>query len=400
MTRPRKKQSRRRPNRPPIEEALAARRDLIGAQFQSLDDPFAKMLSAVATHEVVDDQLVVSGNLDDAGRERLGAEAKAAVPRLTAAVGEGMADLRRLLSSIHPMGALVRVCWANLLRVGDYFEPTFHGSEPKVEMLAGLLLSAEALDSASPDPPDPELVQRIFDALDTLGLLMRLLVIATNISWEDDRSDLRVWSQLRWLSLRGASYVPHATELARKVLRPLDDQMSAELGFTVDDVIRFAEDVDHLMEERANALLARAQDEASGFVKAVLSAEESDPNVQAVLQAEGPAGVFARAALARVEYEMSEALSMTYSELAESDPALGDKLQPLRALVAPFGAIPRDAYRTAFDVNPLRSTPFVEWQDRIALPVPGLLMRDYMGVLEPILMDRVPAYVTRAAEQP
>jgi len=382
---------------PTLDEALAARAKKVGSQFASIDDQFAQMLSKAVTHHVMDDRLEVTGALNPTERDLVIKEAPLAVPRLSSAIEGGMSELRTTLATLDPIATLVRVSWTNLLGIGDYFEPSHEGSEARIEVLAGVLLTSDGFHSNAAAVPDPMAVQSVFDLLERIDLLTRLLVLARNISPGDERATLRVWSQLRWLTIRGSSYAQHGVELARTVLEPLHDDLMSCLGFSIDDVILLADTTMDLTEKKVDDLLARARAEAEELVDAVDSGREREPTMRSVLETSGPSELYGRAALARIEYEVSSALTVTTDEIIAAAPALADKLDVLDVLVGELGRLPADAYRTPFDLNPLRSTPIVRWRDRIMLPVPGLLVRDYLGVLEPMLKDRVPAYDPRRA---
>lgn len=361
--------------------------------FKGLEDPFAELMSKAIRTEIVDDTLITTGDLDDEGRAALEEEAPKAAKRLAERAAGRLEALRAEVSDLHPMALLVRLLWGNIVTNRTYFEPTFTGSEARVEVLAGLLLTAEGLDRAADDLPDPSRVQSVFDGLEELELLMRLRVLAANHDRGAEGAALRVLSQLRWLGLRGDSYVQHATTLALEVLDPLHEEMQGHIGFGIRDLIRLVEAVDQLIEMKLNQLVRTAGEKAEAFASQVEAGEIDDEPVLEVFRSAGRRGVYMKELIIQAEWAMLEAMTFVREEVIKEDEQTADFLVPvLDLLCREFGSVPKENYRSPFDLNPLSATPFVEWNDRIALPVPGILMRDYVGVLEPILMTSVPSY--------
>ncbi|MEE9246907.1 MAG: hypothetical protein V3U63_11975 [Gemmatimonadota bacterium] len=339
---------------------------------------------------------MVSSALTRRGRRTVKREAPRAVARLGERIEDDFGSLRETLSRLHPMAVLTRVAHTNLAVVaGEYFEPTFLGSESKVEILAGLLMTHPDLAETSKMPPLPSEVQPVFEALDRVDAHARLRTIAANLG--DDRdADIRVLSQLRWLSLRGESYVKHAAELAAEVLDPISDKMKRDLGFTHREVQDLANIVEELTESKLNRLRGSSNRNAKEFLAEVRRGEVANEAVLKVFEQEGASGVLARDALARFTFFLTGALSVTPDEVVAHAPHLADSIDSMLAvLCCELGTLPVTEYGSVFDMNPLTMTPFVAWNGRFMAPVPGILMRDYLGVLEPVLRARVRAYDRR-----
>jgi hypothetical protein len=361
--------------------------------FKSLDDPFGELMSRAIKSEIVDDVLIATGDLDDEGRAVLEEEAPKAAKRLAERAANLLDSLRVELSDLHPMALIVRLLWGNVVTSQTYFEPTHTGSEARVEVLAGLLMTAEDLNRTASELPDPARVQEVFDRLEELELVMRLRVLAANHDRSADGAALRVLSQLRWLGVRGDSYVQHATNLAVQVLDPLEEEMRERLGFGIRDLIRVTQTVDHLMEKKLNLMVRASGDNAKAFAAAVEAGEIKDELFLDVLRSEGRSGLLMRELIVQAESAMLDALTFSPEEVIQEDEQTADYLDSvLQLLCTELGSLPMERFRTPFDLNPISVTPFVEWQGRIALPVPGVLMRDYLGVLEPVLMQSVPSY--------
>jgi hypothetical protein len=146
---------------------------------------------------------------------------------------------------------------SNLLgRRGAYYEPTHRGFESKVELVAGLLLT----QPASSDPPDisTRTIQAIHDALDAIVDLMLLRNLSAPKRDDLLAAELRFMGVWHWMTLRGSSYAHHGRELANAICQPFDNWCFEQYGFVFDDVLRLADAVDALWNERMNSLFAQA----------------------------------------------------------------------------------------------------------------------------------------------
>src|SRR5207248_3018008 len=141
---------------------------------------------------------------------------------------------------------------------GTYYEPTHEGSEPKVELVCGLLATQPVAGKTSV-LTDPDM-QQVFTELDHVLEVMLLFNLTMPRAGNDSITTLRVMGAMHWMLLRGTSFANHGRDLARALYGPHDAWMLATYGFTASDVLEIGATVEALINERVNELFEQARD--------------------------------------------------------------------------------------------------------------------------------------------
>lgn len=343
------------------------------------DDEFAQLLAKGARSEAIGGDVRLWRRRDAPKVGELRKLANEKKTEYVAALQARVAELRKRLRHLHPFGVLARVASGNLLGGwGTYFEPEETGSESKVEFVAGLLATQAPAEHA-PDPPQATDVQGVFDDLAEIFDLAFLANIAQGFSDAnpaDVATQLRVRSRMHTMTVRGDSYVQHARDLARAIYGPLSPRMRTDMGFVIDDVISMAEAIVDLLTERTNALL----DEARAAAEALRDDVYSSRSKRAVAEA-------MRGFITAVETGLTLAFTFTREDLVARGIPSDNLDAMLRRFSLELGSIEEAEFRSPLDVNPLVSRPILRFGDCFALPIPGMLARDYPTLLEPDLLQ-------------
>lgn len=286
-------------------------------------------------------------------------------------IQRAVARLRALIATVDPIALLARVFGLNLLQAaGEYFEPEADGSEAKVELVAGIILT-QPPSSTTDNPPDPHSVQEILDTLDELFLVSMLATLAQGIaSGDPEEADLQVKGRLYRLSVRGDAYVQHSEDLARRIFSPISGAMRDKIGFTIEDVIIVAHEAANLMDERVNRY-------------------RSTLSKRFVQLGESPTELAVRGWLEEMNDGWTEASSF---ELIELIARLNDEERDrAAAVIAHLSAEPGSyealTFRGPLDWNPICAKPFVVSRGRCILPIPGLLLRELATILEDVCLE-------------
>ena len=166
---------------------------------------------------------------------------------------EAFDELRLVLTGVDPLLTTAEISFNHTVGIaGEYDEPTNERSEVSVEIVASLFasqLTAEHLEQA-----DSGTIQRIEDLLGSIRWLQQLLLVLQAWNDADDQDGyLRMVGRMRLSSVRGESYASHGQELAMAVLRPLDDRIRGEFGFTVDEFLAVANAAHRLVVDRVTS---------------------------------------------------------------------------------------------------------------------------------------------------
>jgi hypothetical protein len=387
--------------RPTAIEGLAARQEELAERLRARPDRYAQLLGHGFTRAVVGMEMRSASTLTEQERAEMEALAPAAFASYRTESNELVRNLRRLVGQADPLHVIAWVKAANLLAApGSYYEPTFRGLESSVELVSGLLLTQPA--SSELDAPSPRLLSEINEHLTRLQDVLLLRNFAAPRGDDQVTADLRFSGALHWMSLRGTSYEHHGAELAEGILRPFDDICRKRYGFTADDALK----VGRAEEERSTARLNAALDQAHA-VADEFRAKAADPRHRSMLSAEAVArldepGVSDRFAFAAFQSVLAEHLAdantFEAEDLVSEDLSLDTIGAVLAELSIRVGELTEDDYHGPFDVSPLVHRPFVEFEGRYILPVPGMVLRDTLSLFERRLLRDVRSFSASRAK--
>lgn len=374
--------------RPSPAAAFLARHEDFKARLARRDDPLAKLLARATETRTPGKERLIRSVLTGRERRRLFELFEEARVRYPAELQERVCDLRKLLEALHPLGVLARVVASNLFTIrGEYFEPTFAGSEAKVEFVAGLLTSSCPPSSAK-DPPDSDAMQKVFDLLDEIFEISILLNFAMEAT-SPNRSDARVRFDARsqWLAVRGPAYPQHALDLAHAVFGRYASEMRRRLGFSLGDLVDLQDSVTSLIEDRINdlrELALRQAPEIAGDLRGFVETQASPENPPVSHE-----GIEEWLLFQILDRFLTHALSFDLDELFEHAPTLSRKTVEaiLGRLSVEVGSTPSEAFSSPLDHNPILEKPFIKWGQRFMLPIPGIVARDYVRLLEGELLS-------------
>jgi hypothetical protein len=337
--------------------------------------------------EVRGQYLLSKANLSGAERTELQSLSPEAHKAFRAELRDAIALLRNLLAVGDPLHISALVQLTNLFGGwGTYYEPTHEGSEAKVELVVGLL-------ATQPPPDDLHLVEYadtklIYEELDHLLQVQLLYNLSMPRGDDQDAATLRLMGTMNWLMLRGSSFGNHGQDLARSVYGPHDEWMLAKYGFTVGDVIALGDAATSLMNERANDLMSEAKrfaDEVlhqlgSKELKGRIDAEDE----KELSTKEGRSQMYALALADTIQSGVRQALTFSVDEICDANTALRpDRTEAvLRELSVTVGSLDPSAYTGLYDKSPFVERPFLEFNGRFLLAVPGMVLRDPVALLE------------------
>ena len=379
--------------RPTPVEAIAAKQGDFAQRLQGRDDTYAQLVGKAFAHEHVGMDLHSTSALNDDERAELRALAPAAVAAYEHEMQEVTDRLRELVAQGHPFHVLSSTVMANLMAApGSYYEPTHHGFESFVELVGGLLLTQPP--SAAREPASAEVLSAIQEQMARLQDLIVLRNLAAQHDEAHETGGLRFSGVLQWTTVRGTSFEHHGADLARAVYGPFDDWCLKRYGFTAEDVLRVGAAADRWSTDRVNELLQ----EAHAFADRI-GEKMSDTALRDALSAEE---------LSRLDAPgMAESLGLqAFTEILSEgigdasafsvDDLVGDHLPRERVgavlseLSLSVGGLEPSEYRGLFDRSPLVERPFVEFEERYLLPIPGMVLRDTLGLLETRLVNGGP----------
>jgi hypothetical protein len=378
--------------RPRPMAAIEMKHAELAERLAARGDRFSELLGRSIRDQRVGGELVTRGGLSDTERAELESLTEAAHASFQAEALEATSSLRELLAQGDPLYILSVLQTSNLLgRRGEYYEPTHRGSESKVELVAGLLLT----QPASGNPPEiaSRTIQAIHDALDTIMDLMFLRNLTAPKGEDLLTAELRFMGAWHWMTIRGTSYAHHGRELARAIYQPFDNWCLKEYGFQIADVLRLAEAVHALWNERMNSLFAEAATFANEVGERIRRPEQRkrlSAEVRAKLDSpEAITTLVQRAAAEVYERGIREAATFTIDDLVERGLPQDRVEAVLKELSISAGSLNDGDYTGLFDPSPLVEHPFFEFNSRFLLVVPGMLLRDTVAVLENRFMTGV-----------
>jgi hypothetical protein len=366
-----------------------------------MSDPFAKLLGTGVEARIEGSRLVSSSQISDTDFHELRRLALEKRSEYKQRVEEKFKELRGELAQLHPLAALARVLITNVITAwGHYHEPTEQGSESKVELTAGILLTQPS-DFEYDDPPPADKVKAIHDALDEIYHLAYLADVAEMLSAEHlgAPEELRFRARMRWLRVRGDTYEQHSKELARTLYDPYEPHLRALLGFSMQELIQVGDAAEEHLTNRINSLYEGTRIVAQRALE--LAKRQDDPaHLHAALSEFGQETFIELAGMGFFEAHITEALSFTPEDLTKTKaaPSLQVVNAVLTRLTGRIGSRPEQSFTGIYSTNPLSDRPFVEWKGRYMLPVPGALLREYPRLLERELLQSRPAFSKHRAK--
>lgn len=343
--------------RPTPVEAIAMRHKQMSEGFAARGDRFSQLLSKLVRDEYSagSQSLVSTSGLSDEERAELGSLIEDAHASFCQEMVETTSELRALVAQGDPLYTLAIIQMSNVIGGrGTYYEPTHRGLESKVELVAGLLLTQQRPTEAG--PLSDKAMQAIHDKLDRLIELSLLRNLSAPRDEDLVVTELRFTSAMNWMTLRGTSYAHHGTDLATALYRPFDRWCLKRYGFTIDDVVHIGDAAQALLTGRMNSLLRQAQE------------------------------------FADLQQGVREAMSFTADGLIDAGLPQNRVEAVLKEFSLSAGSLGPDDYTGLFDKSPLVEHPFLEFDGRFVLVVPGMVLRDAVVLLEKRFMTGVSTF--------
>lgn len=364
----------------------ASRVTEVGGRFGELA---AKALSSVVPIDEIDTDAAqaTAPALSPSESEELRRIAPEARSGFAGQAMQNISELRGLFAGTDPFVALSVLSARNLwFADGTYYEPTNHGSEVRVELAAGLILTTPRVDRR--DPTSQE-IQRVLDLIEqTIDLIDLSFGAELMSSPIEDAAVARYRLQRRRLFMRGDCYVQHAEQTAMELYSGRDAELLKALGFRVSDLLTFTNTAIGLITDRVNDAKDRFEETLS---RTTGGADRT------ALVASGGHATGAVAALERFPRELAHAMSFTPQDLLDADSKLSAAavVAMLERLSVETGSLPEAEYSWPLDPHPLERKPVVRDGRRYSLPLPGLLHRRSAEVIEAALAERHPGARTR-----
>lgn len=304
-------------------------------------------------------------------------------------------EILDIASTVDPLELLTHVIFKNGLVFGDYYEPTFEGSEAKIEFAVGVLASLTVQKEAP--APNPDVIARFLDGIDAYFEAASLANATKEAAHGGDvEAQIRFMSKSHSLWVRGTSYELHGRELANAIFAPLSEQMRAHLGFDVNDVLEMAEAWMNLLQTRIDRLFGGAYQVIEALEQAAAGGDEEIGR----RRAEVGEDAFRKGVLnSAIGVSIPEALIFTEDEFLATAPPVSPNA--LRAILKAFSLSLGEggvSYSSAWSDNPLAHHPVVKRGDRYTIPVAALLGRELPSVLESHAGSHIRKFSERRAE--
>jgi hypothetical protein len=366
------------------------------------DDRFSRLLSRLLKDERRGQYLLTKSNLADQDHAELESLAPEAHAALDIEMHEAIEPLRGLLAVGDPLFITAMLLLPNVFGGwGTYYEPTSEGGEHKVELVAGLL-ATQPVTKRLDGPADAEM-QQIHDEIDHILVASFLFNLSMPRGDDHDIAALRFMGTMHWMLLRGSSYGHHGRDLAQALYGPHDEWMLATYGFTVGDVLQLGDTVESLMNERVNELMNQARRFSDEVLKYLRSQSGEGLPAGAKEQMSTEQGQFRISGRAVVEVFQSgirQATTFSVDELCGANEGLRrERVEAaLKELSIGVGALESSAYTGLFDKSPLIDRPFLEFNGRYLLAIPGMVLRDTVALLEDRFMTGKANFSTARAK--
>lgn len=401
-TGPRSSRGRRAPrrDRPAPVAAIEAQHARLSQRLASRKDRFSQLLSKAIKDEQAGQHLITRSGLTEPEQQEMHALAPQAHEEFRSELTAVIARLRQLLADGDPLYTVGFVQAMNLMTPwGEYYEPTHEGRETTVELIASLLASQPFNGNRAPMPD--ERMAHVHEETERITDLLTLFNMTTPPGDDTAAAELRFLGAMHWMGIRGSSFGNHGKELAQAVFRPFDQWMRQTYGFTIDDAIAVAEAFEGLWIHSVNTLLGRGAEFANAVAEYLEDESRLSSEVRERLAApDARVNAMGRAAIDVFQDGVRDATSFTLDQLLAAAPSLDhDRAAAVLAeLSVAVGSLDGEAYSGLFDRSPLVERPFLRLDDRFALPVPGMLLRDLFSVLDRRLIEGRPGYSKRRAK--
>lgn len=369
--------------RPTVAEAHAERNVALRENLKRRGeegDEFAELLAGAAVAEIVNDEVLVRGEMSEEQHRRLldlaGEAADSYKERCQTLINRLMADV----SGLNPLPLIAQVFALNAIQIGDYFEPTSHQSEARIEFAVALLASVD-LSGTTPDDPDWNQIGNFLDELYEIFELARLGNIARSLSEQqagEAEAEIRFDAVSRHLAVRGMCYPQHGVDLAEELYGGLSEVMRARLGFDARDVAQFARATSAECERRFNDLAETAGIEA----ERLLERARTDPELEGLLNASSPEEAFAHAAGWILFSNLQETLVFSVDDAARWTGLTDDQV---RSILNEFSVdLGLGAYEKPhpMKVSPAMRYPIVRYEDQYLLALAGRMERELALLLD------------------
>ncbi len=200
QTRSQRQHRRRRPT--PLESAeLIHRRQ--GGQLSLRPDRYSQLLGRLLGDEPSGQYLVTKSSLSPEEHAELQSLAAEAHHRFRGELEDAIAKLRQLLERGDPLRIAAMIQFFNLFGPwGSYYEPTHQGSEPKVELVCGLLVSQPSARDV--DGPTTAEIQEIFTTVEAISELVFLVNVSRAAPGAGQADMLRYMGAMHWICMCGA----------------------------------------------------------------------------------------------------------------------------------------------------------------------------------------------------
>jgi len=316
---------------------------------------------------------------------------------------ESIERLRGLLTLGDPLYIASIVQLRNLFGGwGTYYQPTHEGSEPKVELVCGLLATQPVAEKV--DVPTDSDMQQILTELDQVVEVAMLFNLSMPQEGSDFITTLQVTGAMHWMLLRGSSFADHGKDLARVLYGPHDEWMLATYGFTAGDVLEVGVTLEALINERVKDLFDQARRFAGDVVSYVQSSEGSKQLPADILKHLGDdekvRQLRDRALVDVLQTGIRQVTTFSLDELrARADLSRPDRAEAvLKELSISVGSLKPSEYTGLYDASPLVERPFLEFKGRYLLAIPGMVVRDTLALLEDRFMTRKESFSSARAK--
>ena len=310
------------------------------------------------------------------------------------AIAPLLARIEAASGGIDPVELLCQMSVIHLMHpVNEFPDPDKMGlRQVQLEFLAWLLLSQLAMP-AMDRVVGGDVLDALTAALDEYfsTYAVALLSSPDDESWSKAQLSLRHMLQLEAVYVRGDGLPEQVERFAADLYGPHDEWLVANLGFTIDQAVRFTKAVFSLVADKLDAAKQRANAEAEQARVLFLEVLEWNPDTLAPAESEvvervrsiGPDAVAQQYACAGLFHRLSEKMGFSAAELAAH---LGEEGGPT-GMERFLDRMSRDVTDTILEppdplaFNPLAKTPLIRRGGRYFLPVPPLLYDALLNTL-------------------
>jgi hypothetical protein len=389
--------------RPTPVQAIGLQHAKLARVLAARDDRFSRLLSGLLQDERPGSYRLTTSSMVETDRAELESLAPEAHTAARIEMEEATEHLRGLLALGDPLYITTIVQMSNLLAGRNtYYEPTHKGRENKVELVAGLL-ATQPVTKKLERPTDAEM-QTIHDEIDHILVATLLFNLSMPRGDDHDTATLRFAGAMHWMGVRGNSYGHHGRDLAQALYGPHDEWLLARYGFTIGDVLGCGAVVQSLTSERVNDLMEKARqfsDDVLRHVRSESGKERLPAEAKELFSTEdGRLQIRGRAFIEVFQQGVRHAVTFSVDELCSASGALRrDRVEAaLKELSIPVGALESSAYTGLFDKSPLIARPFLEFNGRYLLAIPGMVLRDAVALLEDRVMTGKTSFSTARAK--